>query len=72
MEIWIVSAEDLIISKLYWAKDSLSEIQLRDIKNLLSSIPDLDSPYILEWIRRISSQIFFCDAVAVLTMVSLS
>jgi hypothetical protein len=34
---WIVSKEDLIISKLDWAKDSLSELQLRDVKNLIQS-----------------------------------
>ena len=34
---WIVSKEDLIISKLFWAKDSHSELQLRDVKNLLAT-----------------------------------
>ena len=38
---WIVSREDLILSKLYWARDSRSELQFRDIKNLLSSDCDL-------------------------------
>jgi len=35
-ETWIVSREDLILSKLYWARDSRSELQLRDVKNLLT------------------------------------
>lgn len=39
---WIVSREDLILSKLYWAKDSRSELQLRDVRNLLSSDCDMD------------------------------
>jgi hypothetical protein len=30
---WIASKEDLIISKLWWAKDSHSGQQLRDVKN---------------------------------------
>ena len=34
---WIVSREDLILSKLFWAKDSRSEMQLRDVRNLLST-----------------------------------
>ncbi len=34
---WIVSKEDLILSKLYWAKDSHSELQLRDVANLVST-----------------------------------
>lgn len=32
---WIVSLEDLILSKLYWAKDSRSELQLGDVRNLM-------------------------------------
>ncbi|SRR5258708_5422790 len=31
--VWVVSKEDLIISKLHWARDSHSELQLRDGKN---------------------------------------
>ena len=34
-DIFIVTIEDLILSKLVWAKDSHSEIQLTDVKNLL-------------------------------------
>jgi len=41
-ETWIVSREDLILSKLYWAKESRSDLQLRDVRNLLSSDCDLD------------------------------
>ena len=36
-ETWIVSKEDLILSKLFWAKDSRSELQLRDVRNLVST-----------------------------------
>jgi hypothetical protein len=43
-ETWIVSREDLILSKLYWARDSKSELQLRDVKNLLTV--DCDMPYL--------------------------
>ncbi len=43
-QIWIVTREDLILSKLYWARNSKSELQLRDVKNLLSS--DCDMPYL--------------------------
>ena len=43
-ETWIVSREDLILSKLYCARDSKSELQLRDVKNLL--MVDCDMPYL--------------------------
>ena len=43
----IASKEDLIISKLLWAKDSHSEMQLRDVKNLAST--GYDSGYVERW-----------------------
>lgn len=43
-ETWIVSREDLILSKLFWAKDSESEMQLRDVRNLLTG--DVDMEYL--------------------------
>jgi hypothetical protein len=44
---WIVSKEDLILSKLCWAKDSHSELQLRDVMNLAST--GCDRAYIERW-----------------------
>ena len=44
---WIASKEDLIISKLFWAKDSRSEMQLRDVKNLAST--GYDAAYVERW-----------------------
>lgn len=41
---WIVSREDLVLSKLVWAKDSRSEMQLSDVRNLLSI--DCDMSYL--------------------------
>lgn len=48
---WIVSKEDLIISKLWWAKDSHSELQLRDVKNLTGT--GCDTAYIARWTREL-------------------
>lgn len=48
---FIVSKEDLIISKLLWAKDSRSEIQLGDVKNLLGT--GYDSAYLRRWTREL-------------------
>jgi hypothetical protein len=44
---WIVSCEDLILSKLVWALESNSELQRRDIRQLLAEAVDLD--YIRKW-----------------------
>lgn len=49
--IWIVSPEDLILSKLLWAKDSLSEMQLKDVRNLFNALKSLDEAYIFHWVQ---------------------
>lgn len=54
ISIWIVSLEDLIISKLYWAKDSLSEMQIKDVKNLLLCSHQIDNSYLNEWIEKLN------------------
>jgi hypothetical protein len=46
---FIVSKEDLIISKLSWAKNSHSEIQLQDVRNLLAT--GYDDAYLRHWTR---------------------
>lgn len=51
--VFIASPEDLIISKLFWAKDTFSEMQLRDVGSLLKSVKDLDMPYINKWISML-------------------
>jgi hypothetical protein len=37
IEFWVISKEDLILSKLWWAKDSHSERQFEDIQRLIES-----------------------------------
>jgi len=63
-EIWIISKEDLILSKLLWAKDSLSEMQFRDIKNLMRA--GFDENYTEGWIEKlgISDGYFRCKKEA--------
>jgi len=48
---WIVSREDLILSKLVWAKDSGSELQQRDVRSLLD--PAMDLAYLRHWAERL-------------------
>ena len=49
--VWIASKEDLIISKLDWARDSRSELQLRDVRNLLMT--GYDAAYLERWTREL-------------------
>lgn len=49
MQLWLVAPEDLLLSKLYWAKDSRSELQLNDARNLIACVLDLDWLYMERW-----------------------
>lgn len=51
--IWIVTAEDLILSKLAWALDSNSEMQRLDVRNLVRSVVDLDWSYLDRWANEL-------------------
>jgi hypothetical protein len=52
--IYIVSTEDLILSKLVWGKDSDSEFQLRDIVNLIEFAEKLDWEYLEKWSAKLN------------------
>jgi hypothetical protein len=45
----VVAPEDLILSKLEWAKDSQSELQKRDTRQIVESMGDLDWAYLENW-----------------------
>ncbi len=48
---WIVSHEDLILSKLVWAKEAGSELQRRDVKTLFDET--VDRNYLEHWAHRL-------------------
>lgn len=50
----MVSPEDLILSKLVWAKESRPEVQLSDVRNLLASGEKMDREYLSLWAERLS------------------
>lgn len=49
----LVSPEDLVISKLFWAKDNHSEFQLNDVRNILEDVVEIDRDYLEKWIDRL-------------------
>jgi hypothetical protein len=59
---WFISPEDLIISKLSWAKDSLSEMQLKDVRNLIETVDNLDLRYIDNWISQLGLEQIYKEA----------
>jgi len=55
--IYVVSPEDLLISKLIWIQDIQSAIQMEDIKNLVA-IDRLDWVYVSKWISKLNLRTF--------------
>ena len=51
-DLWVVSKEDLILSKLDWARESLSERQLSDAENLIATGCDVE--YLQEWSAKLN------------------
>lgn len=49
MPVSVVAPEDLILSKLVWAKESNSELQLLDVRQMLLSVNELDNDYLQKW-----------------------
>jgi hypothetical protein len=49
----VVTPEDLILSKLLWARESGSELQRRDIVEILVSTVELDRTYLDSWADRL-------------------
>jgi hypothetical protein len=56
-DIFVVSPEDLIISKLIWIQQLESSIQKDDIKNLIA-IQNVDWPYIKNWVEKLELNTF--------------
>ena len=61
-ELCVVAPEDLILSKLVWAKDSKSEVQLRDVRNLLQSVKGLNRRYLTRWAKQLGVDALYREA----------
>jgi len=59
---WFISAEDLVISKLIWAKNSHSEMQLKDVRNLTETVSNLDLKYVNNWLRELGLERLYKEA----------
>ena len=47
IDLWIISKEDLILAKLNWARDTKSEMQMRDVCSIIRN--GYDEEYVQEW-----------------------
>jgi hypothetical protein len=53
LSVSIISPEDLVLAKLGWAAQGESDLQMRDVRNLLHSVAHLDQGYLSEWARKL-------------------
>lgn len=54
-QLYVASAEDVILSKMEWAAASESDRQINDVAGILSSRPqELDQEYLEHWIRELA------------------
>ncbi len=54
IDLWILSPEDVILSKLDWAKDSGSDLQFRDVLGVIKvQWKNLDWDYLRHWAKEL-------------------
>ena len=47
--VYVTAPEDLILSKLVWAKNSYSRLHVQDVQTIIESASDLDWSYLEKW-----------------------
>ena len=63
-EVWIIGREDLILSKLNWAKNTKSEMQMRDVAGILRN--GYDEKYVRHWAEKLGVENLLKDCLAML------
>ena len=63
-DVWIISKEDLILSKLNWAKDSRSEMQMRDVASIIRN--GYDEEYVAMWAKKLDLNDILDDSIKLL------
>lgn len=62
LRVYMVAPEDLVLSKLFWAKDNHSERQLADVRGVLKQVEGLDYSYMEAWARELGISDLFEEA----------
>lgn len=62
IDLWSIRRDDLIISKLFWAKDSRSERQMRDVVTVMMN--GFDAEYVRPWVKSLGVEDLFDICVA--------
>ena len=62
ISISVIAPEDLVLAKMLWAKDSYSDLQLNDIRNIMKTVENLDQKYIKTWVEKLDLQKVYAKA----------
>lgn len=57
IDAWVCSKEDLVLAKLMWIQQIQSELQMRDIVDLME-LKDIDKSYLNKWIQTLNLKTF--------------
>jgi hypothetical protein len=61
VDLWAIQRDDLIVSKLYWAKDSHSEMQTRDVAGIM--LNGYDHDYVSSWVEQLGVTELFLKCI---------
>ena len=61
-KLYVVAPEDLVLSKLVWARENLSELQRRDVRNMLQCAKELDWAHLESWADKLSVRVLLEEA----------
>jgi len=63
-DVWIIGKEDLILSKLNWAKTTRSEMQMRDVASILRN--GYDKKYVEDWALSLGVEVLLRECLELL------
>ena len=63
-DVWVIGKEDLILSKLSWANESRSEMQMRDVASIIRN--DYDQEYVNSWAKKLGLEDILAECVKML------
>ncbi|HMS38704.1 MAG TPA: hypothetical protein PKE69_00520 [Pyrinomonadaceae bacterium] len=63
-DVWTISRDDLILSKLNWAKTTKSEMQMRDIASIIRN--GYDEEYVNFWAEKLGVKDLLADCIELL------
>lgn len=63
-DVWIISKEDLILSKLNWAKNTRSEMQMRDVASIIRN--GYDETRVKNWAEKLGVEELLKECIALI------